>query len=215
MKAFSIRNPLTIIGLFSSITEGLSIYALPKLTEDNQNIFIWFIVLFPSLLVGGFFFTLVKHHTKLYSPSDFDSKDVDFILAFLQKPSEHQKQNPQINAVAESFVQFQAENLPPEDTQIVFFINNIFSRIDSNIQKEKLVRLYYKAFNANSYLLDIEIKSDQLNTGEDGRIQLVVIALHLIPKPTIIVLGAGIEEDGTGNPIVNYVLQTLKKKIKN
>lgn len=71
MKNFSIKNPLSIIAVFSTITEGLCIYGLPKITEENQELFIWFIICFPTILILFFFITLNFNHKVLYSPSDF------------------------------------------------------------------------------------------------------------------------------------------------
>jgi len=66
-----VNNPLSVIGIFSTLTEVVGATVLPFLSERNQNIFIWFIVIFPVLLVGLFFLTLFLKHNVLYAPGDF------------------------------------------------------------------------------------------------------------------------------------------------
>ncbi|MFY8068484.1 MAG: hypothetical protein ACOVMG_00180 [Flavobacterium sp.] len=84
MKNFSIKNPLSIIAVFSTITEGLCIYGLPKLTNENQGTFVWFIICFPTILIILFFSTLNFNHEVLYSPSDFIGVDKNTTKKFLK-----------------------------------------------------------------------------------------------------------------------------------
>jgi hypothetical protein len=66
-----IKNPLTVVGLFSSIAEVAGTIVLLKLPPELQSLFIWFVMLFPVLLVVAFFLTLNFNPTVLYAPSDF------------------------------------------------------------------------------------------------------------------------------------------------
>jgi hypothetical protein len=82
-KLKPIRNPLTIVALFAGLAEVFSCLALPRLTPDLQSLFIWFVMLFPSVLVVLFFATLNWNHKVLYAPSDFKS-DESFLRTFRQ-----------------------------------------------------------------------------------------------------------------------------------
>jgi len=71
----TIKNPLTIIGIFAAISEISATTVLVFLPYNLQKLFIWFVMLFPIILVGLFFFVLIRKHHVLYAPSDFKSDD--------------------------------------------------------------------------------------------------------------------------------------------
>ncbi|PJZ41684.1 hypothetical protein CH370_09585 [Leptospira kmetyi] len=71
-----IRNPLTIIGIFAGITEVGGNVVLPFIKNDNiQIIYIWFLVVFPIILVSFFFLTLNFNSNVLYAPSDYKNEE--------------------------------------------------------------------------------------------------------------------------------------------
>lgn len=70
-KIKAVRNPLTIIAIFAGLAEISGTCILPFITEANQATYIWFLILFPLVLVFLFFLTLNFNPKVLYSPSDF------------------------------------------------------------------------------------------------------------------------------------------------
>lgn len=72
------KNPLSIIAILSVLTQASASTALPHINSENQEIYVWFLVLFPLVLVVLFFVTLNFNNKTLYSPSDFTS-DASFI----------------------------------------------------------------------------------------------------------------------------------------
>jgi hypothetical protein len=86
-KFKKITNPLTIIAIFAGIAEVMGTIALPFVSDTNQSIFIWFLIVFPTLLVCLFFLTLNFNHKVLYSPSDY-REDSSFLAAANIKNSE-------------------------------------------------------------------------------------------------------------------------------
>jgi hypothetical protein len=70
-KVGLIKNPLTIIAIFAGIAEVSGTIVLPFVAAQNQQLFIWFLILFPSLLVIAFFTTLNFNNKVLYAPSDY------------------------------------------------------------------------------------------------------------------------------------------------
>lgn len=82
-KLKPIRNPLTVVAIFAGLAEAFSCLALPRLAPNLQAIFIWFVMLFPFMLVVLFFATLNWNHKVLYAPSDFHS-DETFLKTFRQ-----------------------------------------------------------------------------------------------------------------------------------
>jgi len=75
-----ISNPLTVIGIFAGLTEVGGTCVLPFLSATNQSQYMWFLILFPSVLILLFFGTLNFNHKVLYSPSDY-REDGSFLAA--------------------------------------------------------------------------------------------------------------------------------------
>ncbi len=84
-KIGHIKNPLTIIAIFAGLAEISGTIILPFISPENQSIFIWFLILFPSLLVIIFFITLNFNHKALYAPSDYKDEE-NFLKLFKKTP---------------------------------------------------------------------------------------------------------------------------------
>lgn len=69
-----VENPLTIIAIFAGITEVASSACLPFLAETAQQTFVWFLVLFPFVLISAFFLTLNFNAKVLYAPGDYQDE---------------------------------------------------------------------------------------------------------------------------------------------
>lgn len=69
-RPIKIHNPLTLIAIFSMLTETSAAVSLPYIDSDNQTIYVWFLILFPSLLITLFFLTLNFNNKTLYTPKD-------------------------------------------------------------------------------------------------------------------------------------------------
>lgn len=70
-----IKNPLTVISIFAGLAEVSATIALPQLSEAVQFQFVWFVMLFPTLLVILFFLTLWVKREAFYAPSDFTNEE--------------------------------------------------------------------------------------------------------------------------------------------
>jgi hypothetical protein len=79
-KIKGISNPLTVIAIFASITEVGGTIVLPFLSTTNQAQYMWFLIIFPAVLVLLFFGTLNFNHQVLYAPSDY-REDSSFLAA--------------------------------------------------------------------------------------------------------------------------------------
>ena len=66
------RNPLGIISLFVFFIEAIATISL-RIAVDTDYIghIVWFIILFPTLIVLLFFITLWSKRESLYSPMEF------------------------------------------------------------------------------------------------------------------------------------------------
>jgi len=80
-------NPLGIIALFIVLVYGfasLMVGFSGKLTANERAPVIWFLVVFPVLVLFMFSWLVSHHHAKLYSPADF-RQDASFIEASRQQ----------------------------------------------------------------------------------------------------------------------------------
>ncbi|MFU2508821.1 ArsR family transcriptional regulator [Pseudoalteromonas sp. ASV78] len=66
-----VSNPLTIIAIFAGLAEALATIALLGLPQELQEIFLYFVMAFPTLIVIFFFVVLYFKNTVLYAPGDF------------------------------------------------------------------------------------------------------------------------------------------------
>lgn len=71
----TIHNPLTIIAIFAALAEVAGTVSLATVEPSLQNVFIWFVMGFPTLLVITFFITLNFNIRVLYAPSDFKDEE--------------------------------------------------------------------------------------------------------------------------------------------
>lgn len=69
-----VSNPLTIIAIFSGLAESLATGTLVFLPIDIQNIFVYFVMAFPLVIVLLFFYILYFKNTVLYAPSDYEDE---------------------------------------------------------------------------------------------------------------------------------------------
>src|SRR5262249_16882702 len=67
----AVNNPLTIIAIFAALAEIAGTIAIKLVAPELQYIFIWFVMIFPILIVVLFFVTLNFNPKVLYAPSDF------------------------------------------------------------------------------------------------------------------------------------------------
>ncbi|HDY8930025.1 hypothetical protein LRS35_25365 [Klebsiella variicola] len=66
-----VKNPLTIIAIFAGLVEVSATTVLPFIDKTLQQTFIWFLMVFPTLLITYFFGTLLLKPQALYAPSDY------------------------------------------------------------------------------------------------------------------------------------------------
>ncbi len=76
------KNPLGIIGLFIVLVYGFACLVLgvsgKYLEPDERQPIVWFLVLFPVLILAAFCRLVTNHHKKLYAPSDYRDERLFF-----------------------------------------------------------------------------------------------------------------------------------------
>ena len=69
-NTIKINNPLTVIAVFSLLTEASAAVSLPYIDSEHQKAYVWFLIIFPSLLITLFFLTLNFNNKTLYTPAN-------------------------------------------------------------------------------------------------------------------------------------------------
>ena len=80
LQITQVGNPLTLIAIFASLAEIAATGVLPLLDGAVQEVFVWFVMTFPALLVILFFITLNWNHRVLYAPGDY-ADEANFLRA--------------------------------------------------------------------------------------------------------------------------------------
>jgi len=70
-----ISNPLTIVGIFATVTETAGSVVLPFLSYKAQNTYVWFLIGFPCLVAALFFLVLWYRPQVLFSPNEHGGGD--------------------------------------------------------------------------------------------------------------------------------------------
>jgi hypothetical protein len=68
-------NPITIIAIFAALSEASATSVLPHLSEQERKIYIWFLIVFPCVLVVMFFLTLNFNPEALHGPPGHKNND--------------------------------------------------------------------------------------------------------------------------------------------
>ncbi|MFA1562951.1 winged helix-turn-helix domain-containing protein [Aliivibrio fischeri] len=92
-----VSNPLTIIAIFAGLAETLATVALIQLPGEIQEIFVYFVMAFPTCIVLLFFWILYHRNVVLYAPSDYQNQD-----HYLEANNLNEQLTEQVDRVFES-----------------------------------------------------------------------------------------------------------------
>lgn len=168
-----ISNPLTIVAIFSGIAEVAGTIVLPFVNSELQNIFIWYVMLFPVALVILFFLTWNFNAKVLYAPNDFldENNYMEALNLFygikrtVESGKESEEVNKEITDKVYSSVIKQIEKLEKPRNEYI----NISSKIPKEISTKPILNildeLKNSALNWNTYSdkinKDIHIRKDE------------------------------------------------------
>lgn len=144
------RNPLGIVALFITLVYGFAALSLglaaTDLSSSDKQPLIWFLVVFPVLLLGVFFRLVTHHHTKLYGPGDYpDQRGFHETLALMQRATQQEQREKLDTTVAEIQTELtenaeRAEADAPAEQPPPFDLSSTEARIRlSNLLAENLV----------------------------------------------------------------------------
>lgn len=159
-KITRISNPLTIIAIFAALAEIASSVALITLPERTQVIFVWFCMLFPSMLVFIFFIVLYRKPKVLYAPSDF--KDESNFISILD--DKYLKLNQNIGHLSNQNIRGSLENdtkFVTQSYQTGASPKEIIEKARSEENPERITRLLSELLvNGDATSLELEIGGD-------------------------------------------------------
>jgi len=205
------RNPLGIIALFISLIYGFACLVLStsisNLTSQFERLpLIWFIILFPIVILGGFIFLVIRHHEKLYAPSDYSDEQI-FTKTFSSKNSYREvkiKYNKQDNKEPKSLKQaiIKAENLDFNDVYFsdrgkrnLELANLVSDSVSTTITKELFKKnvLIYWTFEVHApeyYLMNFEFNKKFF---PEQRVHSVTVIMRIteISKNKYAIIGIG------------------------
>lgn len=96
------RNPLGIIALFIVLIYGFAALTLginSTLLPEERLPLVWFLVLFPTVVLFTFAWLVINHHEKLYAPSDY--RDDTAFMKTLSPEQQRVKVDQDVKALVE------------------------------------------------------------------------------------------------------------------
>jgi hypothetical protein len=120
VKGFT-RNPLGIVALFISLIYGFACLVLStslnNLQGDQERLpLIWFIIIFPIIILISFIYLVIYHHEKLYSPSDF--KEDDAFIKILDNRKVKEKRLLEVKELESAILKDDAVTTSKKDSNI-------------------------------------------------------------------------------------------------
>jgi hypothetical protein len=138
-KIGHVKNPLTVIAIFAAIAEISGSTVLTYIAPEYQGTYIWFVMLFPALLVVSFFLTLNFNHRVLYAPSDYKDEKHFFGKASQDEIKEKVEQEA-ILEISEELMANEAVALDENDDQPEGPI--LTEETQKVVSKEELIQNY-------------------------------------------------------------------------
>jgi tetratricopeptide (TPR) repeat protein len=86
MNDGTLLTPLSIVLAFIGVIEATLAFRVTSLQGISQMIFVWFMVIFPALVLAGFFYVQITNPLSWYPPSELNKTSVER-LQFLRNSS--------------------------------------------------------------------------------------------------------------------------------
>ncbi|HEY0321069.1 MAG TPA: hypothetical protein VGC66_08965 [Pyrinomonadaceae bacterium] len=184
------RNPLGIIALFIVLLYAIAGLVLgvsaSKLESSERLPLIWFIVIFPVIVLGVFGWLVSRHHKKLYAPSDFKSDDA--FLGTLSPEGQRQRLDKEVAALTTSSTNaLEGKQLTNEEIAVT---TQTISRIRADVVlAEDLVLRQLEAEYGSPVARQVKLEVGDEKIPFDGLISLkggiVAIEVKLITETAV------------------------------
>lgn len=199
-----ISNPLTIIAIFAGLAEINGTVVLSLVPSDLQELFLWFIIFFPSILVIIFFAILNWNPQVLYAPSDFltDESYLKNIRGnkYQSVILELNKNNIHEDIEYDKLLQISKSNVSEYPNKISEIAKLTFTQIQDGTKElfetDLLASFSYEAQAPGYYLIDFTMNKELLkgNSGRYGDTIIISFSQNRFGEIEIIAIGKNIVE---------------------
>jgi len=139
------RNPLGIIALFISMIYGFACLVLgisgKSLVHEEKMPLVWFLIFFPVIILLSFLYLVIRHHKKLYAPSDF--RDDSGFLFTIDSKNIDERLEAKTNELTVELIQdnsFQnIDNIEKQERELKEEINSRNSETNEDLKKKYLM----------------------------------------------------------------------------
>lgn len=132
-----VNNPLTIIAIFATLAEGFATISLINLPAEIQAIFVYFVMLFPVLIVVAFFVTLIWRHYVLYAPSDFENEEMYLESLRIQEAVKAEV----VGSLTSSAILGEITLSPEQIHSVANRVTGAIGKASTDLEKEKILSL--------------------------------------------------------------------------
>lgn len=233
------RNPLGIIALFVSLIYGFACLVLStsisNLKETSERVpLIWFIIVFPIIILIGFIFLVTKHHGKLYSPSDYGNpesflktiegaKKFESVQIDVQKPGKEavEKISDLVKKVEDSNLN---KGFFSDATKENVKMANAFFRLFMDWINKNDYRKYFKeiSFGVQApeyFILNLNLDKEHLKSSSTTSKETIIIRITHDNNNVLNLIGIGkdiIENNAAGfsEKITNHVKKMMIIRLK-
>jgi hypothetical protein len=233
-KIKKVSNPLTIIAIFAALAEINSTVALGLVQNEMQEIFIWFIIGFPTLLILLFFVTLNFNPKVIYAPSDFKDEE-NFIktmggnlqfdkVEYSVTPDKQNIENVKKQVEEAIKTNKDSELIPKNEKDLIAKANKFFEILLTDIQPlfegKKLEKLRFGMKSSEFFLLDFSMPKDILkekNIVNERHMIIKVNEERNSDKISLELIGEGIKEtdlDKFSKRITNLITEIINSSTK-
>lgn len=144
-KTGIVKNPLSVIAIFAGVAEISGTSVLPFISEENQRLYIWFLMTFPFTLVLLFFATLNWNHKSLYAPSDFKSDE-----SFLESANSENSKRTDIASMEKIIEEKVSETLRATSDNDSFNKDELAKKITDSIKDSAFITVDARTYTGKN-----------------------------------------------------------------
>lgn len=124
--------------MFAGIAEVAGTTVLLGLSIEVQSVFVWYVMLFPVLLVSLFFLVLFKKREVLYAPSDFKNEQY-FVDLMNSKDQKIKEANELIKETMEQLTESAEKTESVDsDSSVISTLKNKLTKIEEKIEEAQI-----------------------------------------------------------------------------
>lgn len=196
-----ISNPLTIIAIFAAFAEIAGTVSLRLVDTSLRGIFVWFVMLFPVLLVVLFFLTLNYNPKVLYAPRDFRDEQnfITTVTGVFQKNSIIVRRET-FGEVSKEFEDASAGGASVDEKRNnkaahTFFRSIMMDKLKNDFESERLRSVKFGVKGEGFYFFELVVPEEIIKEGNSGNATYIIQVTPIGPGLVLRAIGENIQED--------------------